>query len=182
MNISLKRHLYGFVRTEFLYDGRMGFGGFTPCVIFGVASQVNRALSFHVLLEDGSQFAHVPLHAICHKLGAPPMWLKDLVLWDCFGEDIEVTEFLYLRELKATVFSPEGEYDGIYVCSFDWSGNGYSDCPEQHKTMHLIALENGCYALQPNNRLRWTDLSFTEPFDEKPAYLTNTHIWRAEDR
>jgi len=181
LNVSLPRHLYALVRREFLFDLQEGHGEVVPCVVFGAASQRNRTLSFHVLLQDGAQFARIPLHAIVHDAGAPLMPLGELALWDCFGDEFTVTEFDFLRAMEVTAFLPSGEQRGVYVCSFDWLNNGYSDAPDQHKTMHLIELENGCYALQPNNRLRWADLSFVKPFKVTPRYRTNTHAWYAEE-
>lgn len=180
LNIDLPRHLYGFIRAEFVYDLQEHHGELLPCVIFAAASQRNRSLTFHVLLEDGAQFARIPLHALCYLKDAPRMTLPDLMLWDCFGEDVTVAAFAYLREMEATAFLRSGEQRGTYVCSFDWVGNGYSETPEQHKVMHLLALQNGCFALQPNNRLRWEDPSFTRPFVRWPRYRTNTRYFCAE--
>lgn len=180
LNINLPKHLYCYVRAEFLYNLESHHGEFVECVVFGASSQKNRALSFHVLLKTGAQFARLPLHALVSSPKAPMMNLNDLVLWDCFGDEATVTEFSYLKEMEVEVKLKSGSYKGLYIASFDWLNNGFSETPEQHKIMHLIALENGCYALQPNNRLKWKELSFTSS-SGKLDYKTNTHKWFAEE-
>lgn len=182
LNVSLPAHIYAHVRAEYLHNLESHHGTFYPCVIFGAASQRNRALSFHILVDDGAQFAHVPLHALTTKPDATPQAVQDLCRWDCFGDEFTVTAFDYLKEVVVRAFLPSGPQDGQYLCSFDWLNNGFSDEPAQHKTMHLIALYGGNLALQPNNTLRWTEAAFTDRlFTAKPTYKTNTHKWFAEE-
>lgn len=185
MNADLPRHFYAYVREEFLHDLQDGHGAAVRCVAFGVASVAGRALGFHVLLDNGAQWARVPLHALVSVPTAPRMSLGDLCLWDSFGYDVEAVEFAYLRGLDVDALIGRDWLPGSYVCSLDWKGNGFSESAEQHKVMHLIALENGCYALQPNNRTRWHEVSFTtKPYDlaSPPKYRVNTHVWHAETR
>ena len=185
MNADLPRHFYAYVRDEFLRGLASGHGRASRCVVFGLASVVGRALGFHVLLANGAQWARVPLHALVADPEAPRLPLSDLCLWDCFGYDLEAHEFAYLRGLDVDVRIGKKWLPGSYVCSLDWKGNGFSESAEQHKVMHLIALDNGCYALQPNNRTRWHEASFTtKPFDleKPPKYRVNTFTWSAETR
>jgi hypothetical protein len=44
----------------------------------------------------------------------------------------------------------------------------------------IIALDNGNFAAQPNNRIQWFCPAFITPFTDKPDYLTNTGIWKVE--
>jgi hypothetical protein len=37
----------------------------------------------------------------------------------------------------------------------------HSEIPDQHKCAHILALDNGNYAAQPNNRILWSIPSFT---------------------
>ncbi|MFT3685951.1 MAG: hypothetical protein QM783_13695 [Phycisphaerales bacterium] len=43
-----------------------------------------------------------------------------------------------------------------------------------------MALDDGNFAAQPNNRLQWFCPAFVTPFKEKPGYLTNTAVWKVE--
>ena len=58
---------------------------------------------------------------------------------------------------------------------------GYAQKPDQHKCGHVIELDDGNYAIQPNNRLRVFDPSLAaEP--DKPLInrLVNTKTWSVE--
>ena len=45
---------------------------------------------------------------------------------------------------------------------------------------HIMALENGNYAAQPNNRILWHIPSYTVR-DEIPDWEVNSHNWSVED-
>lgn len=61
---------------------------------------------------------------------------------------------------------------------------GHEDAEEAgddgHKCAHVIALDDGNFAAQPNNRIQWFCPAFVTPFKEKPDYLTNTRVWKVE--
>lgn len=71
---------------------------------------------------------------------------------------------------------------GQYLFTIDWFG--YADAEEAgdsgHKCGHVIALDNGNFAMQPNNRIQWFSPAFVTPFEEKPDYATNTRVWKVE--
>jgi hypothetical protein len=51
---------------------------------------------------------------------------------------------------------------GKYLFTIDWCNGvdyelGYSEIASGHKCAHIIELENGQYAAQPNNRVVWSD-------------------------
>jgi hypothetical protein len=51
----------------------------------------------------------------------------------------------------------------------------------EHKAHHIIFLNNGQIALQPNNRVKWSEASFvTKPFPDKPDYLVNDGYYNVE--
>ncbi len=66
--------------------------------------------------------------------------------------------------------------------TLDWYG--HEDAEEAghggHECAHVIALDNGNFAAQPNNRIPWFDPAFITPFGEKPHYVTNTRVWKVE--
>lgn len=180
-------HFYCLLRREYLYDLRAHHGEFEPCAVFGIASIPSRALGFHVMTERGAQFARVPISALAHREDAPPQPLDVLELWDCFSDHVAVTAFAFLRGLRAKVLLRDRQwYWGTYMFTVDWTGNSYADDPGEggHKNAHILALDNGNYCAQPNNRIAWYEPSFiTKPFgdsDEKPDYITNSHVWRSE--
>ena len=79
-------------------------------------------------------------------------------------------------------------YPGAYLFTVDWAhpesnivDTDHSEIPHEHKCAHVLALDNGNYAAQPNNRLIWSIPSFTVrdeiPFDWK----VQTSEWNVED-
>ena len=52
---------------------------------------------------------------------------------------------------------------------------GYAEKPDQHKCGHVIELDDGNYAIQPNNRLRAFDPSLAaDPSEQLINRLVNT--------
>ena len=59
---------------------------------------------------------------------------------------------------------------------------GYAQKPDQHKCGHVIELDDGNYAIQPNNRLRVFDPSLAAEPDKPLIHrLVNTKTWSVED-
>jgi hypothetical protein len=70
-----------------------------------------------------------------------------------------------------------------YMMTFDWENNNFSLAPNDYKNAHLLKLDNGCFALQPNNRIFWRDSNFiTKPLDPKsiPKYKVDKEIFICE--
>lgn len=127
----------------------------------------------------------LPINAFCHKKNAPSQELGVLELWDCFSDQVSVHSFGEIREIRVKAHLKDGKwYDGTYLFTVDWHGTSGADNPGDwgHKCAHILKLDNGNFAAQPNNRILWRDQAFVcEPFKGKPDYKTNTHIWKAED-
>ena len=79
--------------------------------------------------------------------------------------------------------------EGTYLFTIDWCAGdyneldfGYAEKPDQHKCGHVIELDDGNYAIQPNNRLRIFDPSMAaDPSKPLIHRLVNTRIWSVED-
>lgn len=175
---------YCYVKKEHLFSYQEGFGEFEYCLSFGVRSISARALSFHIMTECGAQRANVPISALVHKKDAPEIPLDYLQLWDCFGEEINVIAFDYLINKRCQIILKDKSLLwGSYMMTFDWENNCYSDTPQDYKNAHLIKLDNGCFALQPNNRILWRDTNFiTKPLDPNnlPKYKVDKKIFICE--
>lgn len=174
-----------YLRKEFLYDQKKHIGEFVRVVCFGASSLRGRAIGFHVITEEGAVVWRVPISALAHQEKAPRQTLETLELWDCFSENVAAHEFDFLSETRVRVILRDGQmYPGTYLFTIDWWGNASSDNPGDigHKCAHIIKLDNGNFAAQPNNRIFWHEQAFvTKPFKEKPDYLTNTHVWKTEN-
>ncbi len=69
--------------------------------------------------------------------------------------------------------------------TLDWCGSETAEDVGEggHKNAHILRLDNGCFAAQPNNRMLWYEPAFiTRPYasGERPDYVTNSHIWKCE--
>lgn len=174
-----------FLRKEYLYNLERNRGKFVPCVIIGLSSVPGRAIGFHFLTENGAMIWRLPINAFCHKKNAPEQNLGDLELWDCFSEKVSVHAFSEIRDIRVRVHLKDAKWhDGTYLFTVDWVGSSGADNPGDwgHKCAHIIQLDNGNFAAQPNNRILWRDQAFVvNPFKKKPDYKTNTHIWKCED-
>ena len=178
-----------FVRGEFLRNMEDGHNTFYSCVLFGVTSVKSQVPLFHCLMEDGGIFWKLPIHAFCSREDVPAANLEELMLWDSFSHYISVTTFDLLRNsrMKYTGRSKQ-EYDGIYLFTLDWAHEdsniadvGFSEAAGQHKCGHFIKLDNGNYAIQPNNRLRCHEPSFcTKPNQSVVERKLHEHKWSVE--
>lgn len=173
------------MRAEMLHDQDPAKRGeYFDVVVFGLASIPGRALGFHVLTAEGAQVARVPLHMLCTKPHEQHLPLDVLELWDCFSHTVSVHAFDFLDGLRVDVRCKDKLWrPGRYMFTVDWTDSDSADAagPLGHKNAHVIELDCGCLAAQPNNRLRWHEAAFvTKQFPERPDYLTNTHIWSVE--
>ena len=181
LNINIP-HFYAYIRKEHMYQHVNHIGEFVKVVVFAAQSNSERALLFHVLTDDGIIRSRVPVHMLCSKTDAPLLPLDYLQLWDCFSVNCTVTPFDYLKGSRAKVILKDGSsYWGNYMMTFDWYDNPFSDEPSQYKCLHMIALDNGNYTLQPNNRIFWKHMSFvTNPFPSAPDYKVDNKIFKCE--
>jgi hypothetical protein len=181
--------IQAFVRGNYLRDQRDSHDRFFPCVIFGVASLPDRVPVFHFLMEDGGMWWRMPISAFCQAPDTPPIDLHDLVLWNSFSQHISVTIFEALDGMRMTYKDRQRrQHWGRYLFTLDWHqpdsnvvDAGYSENWGQHKCGHVIALDNGNYAIQPNNRVRLFDPSFTVKTAPVIERLLNTHAYAVED-
>jgi hypothetical protein len=141
-------------------------------------------------MEDGGIWWHAPISAFCSKEDAPDMQLDELELWDSFSYHIAVTKFSVLQNKKMKYTGRSGkEYMGRYLFTLDWAHSdynelnfGFSEYPDQHKAGHIIQLDNGNFAIQPNNRIKVFDPSFaTKPNEVLLQRKVNSHIYTVEN-
>jgi hypothetical protein len=184
LNADIPR-LYCYVRKEYLYDLQSHRGEFIKACIFGISSLYGKAVGFHALLENGAMIWRLPISALASDQEAPHQPLEILQLWDSFSYSVSVTEFAHLEGLRCRVLLKDKRaYEGEYVLTVDWYGSNDSEEPGDggHKCAHLIQLDNGCFALQPNNRICWFEPAFVTPFTDPPDYRTNNQTWKCENQ
>jgi hypothetical protein len=165
--------IYCKIRTEYLYDMDMDKKGEQDCVIFGMASMSGHALLFHVMLPNGAVFYRLPISAFFQKrydrTEVPDMSVDELQLWNCFSYYPSVHCFNWLSGISGKFLGKDKKfYKGQYLFTVDWAHPEtnildveHSEIPQEHKCAHILALANGNYAAQPNNRILWHVNSFT---------------------
>lgn len=163
-NGNIPQHLFGYAASEILYGlDPEKVGEFEFCSIFGVTSIPSRALHFTILLESKAQFTRIPIHMIRHEMpkpGAPVRDCHDLQFWDSHGWQFSVIQYDYLREMGCHFLDRNGnKVPASYWFTLDWTDNGWSLYPPEHKCAHLLLLEDGSgqVAAMPNNRILWED-------------------------
>jgi len=185
--------MYSQIRREYLYDLSGHVGEAEDCVIFGMASISGSAILFHAIMENGAVFYRLPISAFVQRGftsdQVPRHRLDELELWNCFSYYPAVTSYDILDGQSGKYIGKDKKWhQGHYLFTVDWAhpesnivDTEHSEIPHEHKCAHILALNDGNYAAQPNNRLIWSIPSFTVkdeiPFDWK----VQTSEWNVED-
>ncbi|MEE3717646.1 hypothetical protein V2H45_12975 [Tumidithrix elongata RA019] len=151
IHYDLPQLISGFVDRKLLFDLDGQTEGILPCQIFSLAAYAQEALTFQILLEDGSLFSYVPLHLLYHK---PPeainlLELEDLVYHNCPDSTLCIHRFERLsRDVVNCFFKRKQAWlVGDYIFTMDWyCGNDL---------LHFIQLHNGQFALLPNHKVKF---------------------------
>ena len=70
----------------------------------------------------------------------------------------------------------------IAACEPDYNRPrlGLSETPDEHKSFNIIALDNGQYAAQPNNRVLWYEASMIPKETLTPDFKVSTKDFAVE--
>jgi hypothetical protein len=123
------------------------------------------------------------------RIEVPDMQDHELELWNCFSYHPSVTVFDWLVGERGKYFGIDKKfYHGHYLFTIDWASPDpnlldveHSEIPEEHKCAHILALDNGNYAAQPNNRMLWNISSYTTN-NNVPDYKVQTTEWNVENK
>ena len=185
--------IYCQIRREYLYDLQKHHGEAEDVVIFGIASIAGKAILFHCMLENGAIFYRLPISAFFQKhfqrTKVPDMQVHELQLWNCFSYHPSVHHFDFLSSARGKYKGIDKKfYPGEYLFTLDWASPDsnildieHSEIPQEHKCAHVLALDNGNFAAQPNNRIIWNIPSFTVK-DNWPDYSVQTTYWNVENK
>ena len=183
---------YAQIRREYLYDLKKHHGEVEDCIIFGLSSIAGHAILFHAIMENGAVFYRLPISAFIQRgfrpEDVPKRRLDELQLWNCFSyyPSVHIWDLLGGTAGK-DIGKDKKWHHGNYLFTVDWAhpdanilNSDHSEIPHEHKCAHIIALEDGNYAAQPNNRIIWDITSFTVR-DEIPDWKVQTSEWDVED-
>ena len=183
--------IYCKIRKEYLYDMDPEKRGEGDCVIFGIASISGRALLFHIMLPNGAVYYRLPISAFFQKRFSrsevPDMSVDQLQLWNSFSYWPSVHCFDWLAGVEGKYLGKDKKfYHGEYLFTVDWAhpetnilNTEHSEIPQEHKCAHILALANGNYAAQPNNRILWHVNSYTTD-NSWPDYKVQNTVWDVE--
>ena len=157
-----------------------------------MSSIAGRSILFHCIMENGAVYQRLPITSFLQRgfkaKDVPERRLDELELWNSFSyyPAITVWDFLASHSGKYVGKDKKWHY-GKYLFTIDWAhpesniiDTDHSEIPHEHKCAHIIALDEGNYAAQPNNRCIWNVSSFTVK-DNIPDWKVQTSEWNVED-
>lgn len=181
-----------YVRKEYLHDGKEGHGEFVEGHWVSAKSLPGRAFYFETYLpEYGALYDKLPVSAFVSspETPSPDLPLQDLQFWNCMDYGVTAIHKQFIGSMDFEVFTRSHKVlKGTYLFTLD---NYHSDpdnidystseVPEEHKSFNCIELENGQYALYPNNRMRVYDNSLTPPDPKMPDFKVSTKYYQVEN-
>ena len=189
-NIPLQ---YAQIKKEYLYDLTRHVGEVEDCIIFGITSLTGHAILFHAIMENGAVFYRLPISAFIQRgfdrEKVPEQRLDELELWNSFSYYPAVTSWDILASISGKFIGKDKKWHhGRYLFTVDWGhpdsnilDTEHSEIPAEHKCAHILALDNGNYAAQPNNRILWDAPNYTTD-REVPDYRVQTTRWNVENK
>lgn len=191
------------VRKEYLYDLRKGFGEYVLGYWVSLKSIWGRCFYFETYMpEYGACYDKLPIAAFVEWDSDNPdkpldpmdkagydLPLSDLQYWDSFDYDTEIStkQFLFSMSVRVRHRSGKMTEGGKYVFTIDSCHRdldrvdlSYSEVPEEHKSHNCVILSNGQFGLYPNNRCQWFDESLTPSEVKMPDFLVSTRRFTVE--
>jgi hypothetical protein len=174
-----------YVRREFTRNLLDRHGEFIPAYAYGVRCRRGDSLWFQCMLcevpgepnDTGGASFMVPIQALC-VLPCDPPKMEDAQPWDTFSSDFGVCEFDMVRRGKVYVLPDRKPAE--YLFTLDFTGSDLADDAEQHKHLHVVAMECGWIGAFPNNRLLWRDDAAWKVMDQRPDFTSLDGEFRAE--
>jgi len=179
------------VRAEYLYDHQKGHGSLVDGVWCSVKSIRGEAFRFETYLpEYAALYDKLPISAFLWKTCEHPLDLDILQIWDALTYHVEVIEKPLLKGLRCEFYGKDGKkHPGEYMFSLDGANPDpripdftFAESPDEHKSYNLIKLDNGQFALQPNNRVLFFDNALAHKELKMPDFKVCTHKYTVEDK
>lgn len=181
------------VRAEHLYDhDGTHHGELVEGIWCSVKAIKGEAFRFETYLpEYGALYDKLPVSAfLWHDVieEADQLPLDVLQIWDALAYHVEVVEKPLLKGLRAEFYGKDRrQHPGEYLFTLDTCSPdpripdfGFSESVDEHKSFNLLKLDNGQFALQPNNRCRFFDPAFNPLELKRPDFKVATRKHRVE--
>jgi hypothetical protein len=184
---------YSQIKKEYLYDLKKHHGEVEDCIIFGYYITY-KGVQYYSMpsWKTVQSFIRLPISAFIQRgfqpETVPSQRVDELELWNSFSYYPAITTWDILTSSSGKYIGKDKKwYHGKYLFTVDWGhpdanilNSDHSEIPHEHKCAHIIALDNGNYAAQPNNRCIWDLPSFTVK-DNIPDWKVQTNEWNVED-
>jgi len=172
---SIPRHLYVEVDGTFV-----GGGGWHKAVWFGLHAHIGRAWGCTVMLDSGAVYRNLPPHAISFGGEAVSWSLEQAQLWDCYSAQFSTHIYTYLDGLRAVARVDGEDVPCSYLFTAIPYGDGFTEEPTQDKEFMFLQTDGGRLTIQPTNRVRFIDKSFTLEGNEWPKLRAQEQIYSCE--
>lgn len=180
-----------YVRREYLRDLQDGHGEYVLGYWVSVKSLSGRAFYFETYLpEYGAMYDKLPISAFVSspEKPEPDMELEDLQFWNAMGYGVTLLHKAYIANMNVDLLTKNhGVQQGGYLFTIDnyhpdpdYTDTNVSEIPDEHKSHNVIELDNGQYAIYPNNRMKLYDISLTPAVTKKPDFKVSTHYYNVE--
>lgn len=194
------------VRAEYLYDFERGHGDLVEGIWCTVKSHRGEAFRFETYLPGyGALYDKLPISAfrwkdyealradeagVLRPDPAEDLPLDMLQIWDALSYHVTVIEKPLLSGLRCEFFGKDKKlYPGEYVFTLDGCNPDpripdftFVETVDEHKSYNLLKLDNGQFALQPNNRCRFYDPAFVPQELKFPDFKVATVKWTVENK
>ena len=179
------------VRPEFLWgEGVSRKAAPVLGVWVSVKALRGEALRFETYLtEYGALYDKLPISAFLHCTPKGELLPLDVLeIWDALSYHVTVVDKPLLKGLRAEFFGKDkllhpGEFMfTIDTCNADprIPDFTFSESADEHKSYNVLRLNNGQFALQPNNRCRFFDPALNPQSMKMPDFKVATQRWRVE--
>lgn len=179
------------VRAEYLYDHERGHGEYVEGIWCTVKAHRGEAFRFETYLPQyGALYDKLPISAFCHKPIEGELPLDYLQIWDALSYYVTVVDKPLLSGLRAVFYGKDkAMHFGTYMFTLDGCHPDpripdftLVETVDEHKSYNLLKLNNGQFALQPNNRCLFYDAAFNPQEMKFPDFKVATTKYKVEDK
>ena len=179
------------VRKEYLRDLQDGYGEYVEGVWVSAKSIPGALFILRHIYQNMDQCS---INCHCAFLSRPEkpdpdLDLPNLQFWNCMDYGVRCIEKQFIGSMDFEVRTRHfGNIKGEYLFTLDnfhpdvdTTNTNVSEVPDEHKSHNCIELENGQFALYPNNRTRIYDLSITPENPKIPDFKVSTQYFQVEN-
>lgn len=180
-----------FIKAEYLYDHKAHHGELIEGVWCSLKAIRGEAFRFETYLPQfAALYDKLPISAfVWHDaLEDDQLPLDVLQIWDAMSYYVTVIHKPLLAGLRAEFFGKDKrKHRGDYLWTLDCCNPDpripdftWSESADEHKSFNLIRLDNGQFALQPNNRCQFFDASLNPSTILQPDFRVSTRKYSVE--